>query len=29
MRSTKKYLYEIVRAIEQMREHKDGKTLEL
>lgn len=29
MRSAKKYLYDIVRAIEEMREHTDGKTLEM
>ena len=28
MRSIKKYLYDIARAIEQMREHTDGVTLE-
>lgn len=29
MRSIKKYLYDIVRAIGQMREHTDGITLEI
>ncbi len=29
MRSIKKYLYDIVRAIKQMREHTDGVTLEI
>lgn len=29
MRSTKKYLHDVARAIWQMREHTDGKTLEM
>lgn len=29
MRSTKKYLQDIVRTIDQMREHTDGKTLDM